>query len=102
MLNAVQAMPTGGELILSVGAAAGPWAVVSVTDTGPGIPPEAVGRIFDAYYSTKKGGTGLGLAMTRRIVHEHGGRIEVNSAVGRGTQFSMRFARAATPARSGP
>jgi signal transduction histidine kinase len=104
MINAVQAMPTGGELILSAREEstpsiagdetidrATPEAIIDVIDTGPGIPPETVEKIFDAYYSTKKGGTGLGLAMTRRIIEEHGGRIVVRSDVGKGTDFSIRL-----------
>src|SRR5580704_16120626 len=62
MINALQAMPNGGELIVSA-AVVGDDAVVDVIDTGAGISPEAVDKIFQAYYSTKQGGTGLGLAM---------------------------------------
>ncbi|MCS7034321.1 MAG: ATP-binding protein [Phycisphaerae bacterium] len=90
MLNAVQAMSGGGDLILAV-RQEGRHACIDVTDTGPGIPPESLGRIFDAYYSTKKGGTGLGLAMTRRIVREHGGELSVQSELGRGTRFTMKL-----------
>ena len=57
----------------------------------PGIPPDAVDKIFQAYYSSKKGGTGLGLAMTQRIVREHGGTLTVTSEVGRGSDFKMRL-----------
>lgn len=88
MLNAVQAMTNGGDLMLNVSQQDG-VARIEIADTGPGIPPEALSRIFDAYYSTKKGGTGLGLAMTQRIVKEHGGNLSVSSEVGRGTQFVM-------------
>jgi signal transduction histidine kinase len=93
MINGLQAMSgSGGELILSLDAE--PRQVrIEVTDTGIGIPPEAAQRIFDAYYSTKKGGTGLGLAMTRRIVHEHDGSIEVQSDAGKGTRFTIRLPR---------
>jgi signal transduction histidine kinase len=96
MLNAVQAMSTapqnggGGELILSASQQDGE-AVIDVIDTGPGIPPDALARIFDAYYSTKKGGTGLGLAMARRIAEEHGGKITVRSEVGKGTDFQVHL-----------
>ena len=88
MLNAVQAMTGGGELILSV-APRGRDAVIDVIDTGPGIPPDAISQIFQAYYTTKKSGTGIGLAMTKRIVEEHGGRIDVRSEVGKGSDFSI-------------
>jgi len=89
MLNALQAMPAdGGELILQAGQT-NQQARIDVIDTGPGIPPEVVGKIFQAYYSTKKGGTGLGLAMTHRIVEEHGGTIAVTTEVGKGTDFTV-------------
>lgn len=92
MLNGVQAMERngGGELI--VGASRhGNQAIIEVMDTGMGIEPAAAQRIFDAYYSTRKGGTGLGLAMTRRIVHEHGGRVELSSEVGKGSVFRLHL-----------
>ena len=88
MLNAVQAMTGGGELILSVTPRIRD-AVIDVIDTGPGIPPDAIGQIFQAYYTTKKSGTGIGLAMTKRITEEHGGRIDVRSEVGKGSDFSI-------------
>lgn len=91
LLNAVQAMPHGGELILSLSADEQRFAVLDVMDTGPGIPPEAIEKIFQAYYSTKRGGTGLGLAMTRRIVEENAGRLSVRSEVGKGSVFTMRL-----------
>ena len=58
-------------------------------DTGNGIPPETQAKIFQAYYSTKKGGTGLGLAMAKRIAEEHGGALRVNSEMGKGSDFSI-------------
>jgi len=88
MLNALQAMPQGGDLILKL-TRQGDAAVIDVIDTGTGFAEEAAQRIFDAYYSTKKSGTGLGLAMTRRLIHEHGGRIAVHSDVGKGSRFSI-------------
>jgi signal transduction histidine kinase len=88
MINALQAMPGGGDLIVSLSAAGGE-AVIDVIDTGPGIAPDVLGRIFHAYYTTKRGGTGLGLAMTRRIAEEHGGRLTVDSELGKGSQFRI-------------
>jgi signal transduction histidine kinase len=89
MLNGVQAMSEGGgELILSAGRRGGE-AVIEVIDTGRGISEEDLPRIFQAYYSTQRGGTGLGLAMAQRIVQEHGGRIDVRSEVGKGSDFSI-------------
>src|SRR3954469_8926540 len=87
MINAVQAMPEeGGEIILS--AKRDPVSdrvVIDVIDTGAGIPADKVGKLFDAYYSTKSGGTGLGLAIARRVIREHGGQISVTSEVGKGS-----------------
>ena len=60
-----------------------------VIDTGPGIDGEALGRVFDPYFTTKPGGTGLGLPTARRIIEGMGGRIEVHSEPGRGTDFTI-------------
>jgi nitrogen fixation/metabolism regulation signal transduction histidine kinase len=68
---------------------------ISVEDTGPGIPPENLSRIFEPYFSTKKSGIGLGLAIVKRIVEEHGGTISVQSEVGRGSRFVCKFPAAA-------
>ena len=69
------------------GGADGVW--VSVGDTGGGIPQEQINRIFEPFYTTKKKGTGLGLMIVQRIVRAHGGRIELESQVGRGTTFRL-------------
>ena len=90
MLNALQAMPEGGEIILSARREDG-RAVIEVADTGKGMEPDVLGRIFQAYYSTKKGGHGLGLAISKRIVEEHGGTITAFSEVGKGTQFRIEL-----------
>jgi signal transduction histidine kinase len=91
MLNGLHAIgPAGGELILSLHNSDS-TAVIDVTDTGSGIPPEVADKIFQAYYTTKKGGTGLGLAMTRRIAEEHNGRITVQSEPGKGSVFSIHL-----------
>ena len=66
-----------------------PVARLRVADTGPGMDSETVTRIFTPYFTTKSGGTGLGLPTSRRIVEEHGGRIEVHSEQDRGTEFTL-------------
>jgi signal transduction histidine kinase len=64
---------------------------IHITDTGPGIPGDAVSKVFQPYFSTKRGGTGLGLPTTRRIVEEHGGELQIHSAPGRGSDFVIRL-----------
>ncbi len=86
MINATQAMPEGGELILRLGQDRS-HAVIEVIDTGAGIDPADLPKIFQVYYSTKKHGSGLGLPTTRRIVREHEGMIHVQSQKGMGTRF---------------
>lgn len=89
MLNALQAMDgSGGDLILSLSSTP-THARIDVIDTGKGIPPDVQQRIFQAYFSMRKGGTGLGLAMSKRIVDEHGGTISLKSEVGKGTDFTI-------------
>lgn len=86
--NAMQAMSTGGSLSLETGETSeAVW--LSVTDTGGGIPQEQITRIFEPFYTTKKKGSGLGLMIVQRIVRDHGGRIELESRVGRGTHFKI-------------
>lgn len=97
ILNAEAAMPDGGELIVRMGKAADDGTddaggvQLDITDTGCGIEPQALPRIFQAYYSTRQGGAGLGLLITRRIIEAHGGTIDVSSEPGRGTQFTIRL-----------
>ncbi|MFZ5799342.1 MAG: ATP-binding protein [Desulfobulbaceae bacterium] len=87
-INAIQAMPTGGQLAVSaVENAAG--LEITVSDSGAGIRPEEVGKIFDPYYTTKNTGTGLGLAVVQKVVEAHGGAIQVRSEPGRGTSFTI-------------
>lgn len=86
--NSMHAMTRGGVLTLSTGEAAeGVW--VSVTDTGGGIPPEQLQRIGEPFFTTKKKGSGLGLMIVRRIIREHGGSIDIDSHVGRGTTVRL-------------
>ena len=86
--NAMHAMSSGGVLTLQTGENSDDvW--VSVADTGGGIPQEQITRIFEPFFTTKKKGSGLGLMIVQRIVRAHGGRIELESHVGRGTTFRI-------------
>lgn len=87
--NALQAMPAGGSLKIVAKFSGGKEILIEVTDSGPGIPPENLRRIFDYYFTTKEKGMGLGLPLSHKIIKEHGGRIEVISQVGRGTTFQV-------------
>jgi two-component system sensor histidine kinase HydH len=91
LLNAEQAMPEGGQITLQAAMAPGPAVCFNIIDTGKGIPPEALGKIFEPFFSTKTTGSGLGLPTTKRIVEAHGGEISVESEVGKGTKFSIRL-----------
>jgi PAS domain S-box-containing protein len=100
VINATQAMSEGGTLRISASngtvpagshsvLSEGDYVRITVTDTGAGIPPEHIGKIFDPYFTTKLQGHGLGLATVFSIVKRHQGHIEVNSAVGQGTSFTF-------------
>jgi PAS domain S-box-containing protein len=90
VLNAMEAMPDGGQLCVSTSRTDAPLGVsVSFADTGPGIAPDALPHIFDPFYTTKSEGLGLGLYITRNIVEEHRGRIEVESLFGEGATFTV-------------
>lgn len=86
--NAKDACSAGDEVLVSARRRPD-GVVIQVTDTGPGMPPEIVDKAFRPYFSTKQGGTGLGLAMVQRTVTEHGGHLELSSEPGKGTQFSL-------------
>ncbi len=88
--NGIEAIEGRGRLRMDVVRQNGGVAI-AVSDTGRGIPPEEQRRIFEPFYSRKRGGTGLGLAIVRRIVSAHGGRIEVESAPGKGTRFVIHL-----------
>jgi signal transduction histidine kinase len=90
VLNAVQAMPEGGRLTVSL-ERRGDNAHVLVADTGKGIPPEHRNRIFQLFFTTRKGGSGLGLATTFRIVQLHNGSIDFVSEPGQGTAFRIEL-----------
>src|SRR6201999_3483895 len=99
LLNAMQAMPHGGLIRVAIRRGL-QFAVVEVADQGEGIPEELLPRIFDLYFTTKPKGSGIGLAMTYRILQLHGGALEVRSnadpaSVERGTVFTLRLPMAA-------
>lgn len=100
-LNAVQAMPEGGELTVgaraATGAAGEPRVELWVADTGHGIAEGDLAHIFEPFYTSRPGGSGLGLAMVYRIVQEHGGLVDVRSAPDAGTTFTLTL-----PAPPGP
>ena len=83
-------MPSGGELMLTT-RRDGPWIVLDVIDTGVGMTDEVRARIFDAFFSTRPAGSGLGLPTARKIIEAHGGSIQVQSEPGKGSQFTVRL-----------
>ena len=93
-LNAVQAMPNGGSLRVVCAAASGRRVSLSFVDTGVGIAPEHLQRIFDLYFTTKEKGSGIGLSMVYRTVQMHDGEIEVQSTPGAGTTFRILLPQA--------
>ncbi len=90
ILNAQQAMPDGGQLMVRT-TPVGSNVAVHLVDTGCGMDARTAGQIFDTFFSTKAGGSGLGLPTTRKIIEAHGGRIRVESELGRGTQFTIEL-----------
>jgi signal transduction histidine kinase len=94
VLNAVEAMPTGGQLRLVL-SRRGENAEITVGDTGRGIPLENRQKIFQLFFTTRPGGSGIGLASTFRIVQLHNGSIDFTSEVGRGTTFRIELPLAA-------
>jgi signal transduction histidine kinase len=93
-LNACQAMPDGGTLRLACESVRGRRAKITVSDTGVGVKPEHLQRIFDLYFTTKDHGSGIGLSMVYRTVQMHDGEIEVQSTPGKGTTFTILLPQA--------
>jgi signal transduction histidine kinase len=91
VLNALDAMGQGGRLTIEGRLVSGSELELSVSDTGCGMDAETRGRIFDLFFTTKEKGTGLGMAIVRSAIERHGGRIEVESAPGRGTRIALRL-----------
>lgn len=97
LVNARQAMPDGGHILLTAGRERDGGVAVSVQDTGCGIPLELRSLVFRTFFTTKAGGTGLGLPITKKIVEDHGGVIQMESEPGHGARFTIRL-----PARAEP
>jgi two-component system, NtrC family, sensor histidine kinase HydH len=95
-VNALQSMPRGGSLRVlarrdGVGSGGAPQLRIDLSDEGPGIGAELLPRIFEPFFTTKAKGTGLGLAVVKRIIEDHDGSVEVRSEVGKGTTFTFRL-----------
>ena len=88
LINAVQAMDGGGQLVVRT-RPSGLGVIVELIDTGPGMNEDTLAMVFRAFYSTKQGGSGLGLPTSRKIVEAHGGTIDIESAPGRGTKVTI-------------
>lgn len=97
IINSLEAMPNGGKLTIWIecvgetGSGSTGAAAVRIQDTGEGIPPERIGRLFDPFFSTKPRGTGLGLTIAHRVIQEHRGRIRVESTLGKGTILTIEL-----------
>ncbi len=91
ILNAQQAMPTGGQMVVRTHATQGGGVTLELIDNGVGMDESTRSKMFDAFFSTKSGGSGLGLPTTRKIVEEHGGQITVESEPERGTRFTIEL-----------
>jgi signal transduction histidine kinase len=89
-INARQAMSEGGELLIRTTSQEGN-AVIEISDTGIGIEPEKLSNIFEAFYSSRPQGSGLGLPTTKKIIEAHNGTITVNSEPGKGTSFTIKL-----------
>jgi signal transduction histidine kinase len=101
MLNGIEAMKdTGGVLMVKSQLGEGSQIEISVNDTGPGLPLGKADQIFDAFFTTKPQGSGMGLAISKSIVESHGGRIRSNGDGGRGATF--HFTLPAASAETGP
>jgi hypothetical protein len=86
--NGIQAMPTGGKLVIRAFRPDSNNVVLEIIDNGPGISPDDLKKVFQPYFTTKQLGIGLGLALTKRIIEEHHGKIEISSEIERGSGFA--------------
>lgn len=102
MMNGIQAMADGGTLTVSVEHPGGSrFAQIAIADVGIGIAPDQLAKIWEVFYSSKPGGTGLGLPVVQRIIDEHRGQVEVASAPGKGTCFTVLLPLTTRPDLSG-
>jgi PAS domain S-box-containing protein len=98
LINAIQSIPPGGRINLQV-KSDGRKVYISVQDNGPGIPAETLARIFEPFFTTRAQGTGLGLAVTQRVIQEHGGSLSAESVEGQSTTFLIDLPVEGTPTR---
>ena len=104
--NALRYTPVDGSVTVSAAAIGVGWVELSVTDTGAGIPPQDLNRVFERFYRSDKsrdrggGNSGLGLAIVREIVEGHGGHVQVESDVGKGTTFRFTVPQAGPTTRA--
>ncbi|MBI4376544.1 MAG: hypothetical protein HY549_08850, partial [Elusimicrobia bacterium] len=87
--NAVEVMTSSGRLRVRTGMGEAGTAFIEIADTGPGIPPDVLEKIFTPFFTTKARGTGLGLAVVRKVADRHRGRVDVESVIGKGTTFRL-------------
>jgi signal transduction histidine kinase len=91
VLNAIQAMPEGGQLVIKSHVQGSDMVAISFTDTGVGIPQEDLDKIFEPLFTSKAKGIGLGMAISQTFVEKHGGTIDVQSEVGKGSTFTVKL-----------
>jgi signal transduction histidine kinase len=97
LINAKDVLGAGGRIDVTTATGAEGDVLVRIKDNGPGIPEDLRRKIFEVFYSTRGGGTGLGLPIAQRIMETHGGWIEVESEVGVGSTFILHIPRAPRP-----
>ncbi len=99
IVNALQALGSGGEVVIRARDGGGRGICFEVSDDGPGVPEEMRDRVFQPFVTAREGGTGLGLSIVKRMIEEHGGEIELETAIGKGTTFCIHLPRAQGDAR---